>query len=94
MAGIKHVALAESFYRDFKRLDAKMQEEVRGRLRDLEKDPMPPNIRPHRINQGQLPKLFSIDVYSNKSHKISYSIEGDTITVRRVATHREIDRRP
>jgi hypothetical protein len=40
------------------------------------------------------PKVSTIDVLPNKSYKISFKIDGTVAILRRVATHKTIDRTP
>lgn len=92
MAGnIKSIQRTDTFKRDFKRLDQQLQREVVSAIDDLHKDPVPSSRRFHAIDSSR-PKVYSIDVTSNKSHKISLQIDGDVATLRRVGTHKEIDR--
>lgn len=91
MQGGWKIAFTERFNRDFKGLPPELQEAVRECIRDFAKDPIPASRRAHRIN-AKLPKVFSVDVTSNKAYKLSFHIEGDTAMLRRVGTHREIDR--
>ena len=92
MQGGLQVAFTERFNRDFKRLPADVQDAVRECIKDFAKDPIPASRRAHRINTKQFPKVFSVDVTSNKAYKMSFSIEGEAAILRRVGTHREIDR--
>ncbi|VVD74118.1 hypothetical protein PAQ31011_00773 [Pandoraea aquatica] len=71
-----------------------MKKEVKDALRDLLVDPIPASRRFHSLKGYRNPKLFTIDVTMNKSHKISIEIEGTCATLRRIATHKEIDRAP
>lgn len=89
--GLKKITRTDSFARDYKKLDPNMQKEVDEAIRDLLRDPIPQVRRMHPIDNGR-PKVFSIDVTSNKSHKISFSIDGEECLLRRVGTHKLIDR--
>lgn len=92
MDGFARVAVAGTFERDYRRLSKDVQRAVDACIRDLYKTPIPAARRAHRINEHANPKVFSVDVTSNKSHKMSFSIEGDMCLLRRVGTHKEIDR--
>lgn len=63
-------------------------------IRDLFKDPIPAVRRLHSLSGYKNPKIFTIDVFSNKSYKISLEIDAGVANLRRVATHKEIDTRP
>lgn len=92
MQGGFGIALTERFKKDYKKLSPDLQKAVDDCITDLAKDPIPASRRAHRINTGQFPKVFSLDVTSNKSHKLSFEIDGNQAVLRRVDTHREIDR--
>lgn len=92
MEGGFSIAFTDRFKKDYKSLPGNLQQAVDACIADLAKDPIPTSRRSHRINQGQFPKVFSVDVTSNKSHKLSFEINGDQALLRRVGTHREIDR--
>ena len=89
--GFKKVARTDAFKRDYKRLKPDLQKLVDDCIKDLFKSPLPSARRAHRINDG-LPKIFSADVDPNKSHKISFQIDGETCILRRVGSHKAIDR--
>lgn len=83
------------FVRDYKRLPVDLQRQVDACLRDLGRQPVPAMRRLHVISvAGQRPQIFSVDVLSNKSYKISFEVDGGVAILRRVGTHQEIDRSP
>jgi mRNA-degrading endonuclease YafQ of YafQ-DinJ toxin-antitoxin module len=92
MKGGFKFAFTERFKKDYKRLSPDLQHMADQCIRDLAKDPIPASRRAHRINNDQFPKVFSLDVTPNKSHKLSFHIEGDTAWLRRIGTHGDIDR--
>lgn len=59
-------------------------------IRDLELDPIPASRRFHCVSTKR-PKVYSLDVYTNKSYKLTIELDGREATIRRVGTHREID---
>ncbi|MET0858792.1 MAG: hypothetical protein ABWY27_18750 [Telluria sp.] len=63
-------------------------------IRDLFKYPIPVARRLHRLHGYRNPKVYTIDVFSNHSYKISLEIEGDVANLRRVASHKVIDNAP
>lgn len=89
------VKLSPKFIRDFKGIPADLVEQVRSCLIDIEKVPIPQTRRMHSVTpRGKKPTIFTVDVVSNHSWKLSYIKVAQTIWVLRVATHREIDRDP
>jgi hypothetical protein len=82
------------FERDMKALPPEILEAAKDAIRDLFKLPIPAARRLHRLHGYRNPKVYTIDVLSNHSYKISLEIEGDVATLRRVATHKTIDSAP
>lgn len=66
---------------------------AKSAIADLYKYPIPASLRLHSIS-GTNPKIFTIDVMGNHSYKISLELDGNTAILRRIATHKEIDRDP
>lgn len=89
--GFKKIGKTGTFDRDYKRLSPELQKAVDQCILDLFRSPIPSMRRAHRINNS-FPKVFSVDVTSNHSHKISFQIEGEECILRRVGTHAQIDR--
>jgi hypothetical protein len=82
-----------SFKRDFDGLPENIQRDVVAAIQDLGKDPVPASRRFHSL-KGVRPKVFTVDVTTNKAYKMSFEIDGSRITLRRVGTHKQIDRAP
>lgn len=93
MRGGLTLKATQSFIKDYQRLSPDIRQAVDQCLKDLERDPIPASRRAHSVSaKGERPKVFTVDVMSNKSYKLSFSLEGSMAMLRRVATHREIDR--
>ena len=86
--------MTAAFQRDYQRLALNIQEEVNSCVLDLEmRDPLPNSRRPHSVTpRGIKPTIFTVDVTSNKAYKLSFHLGGEVAILRRVATHRQIDR--
>jgi hypothetical protein len=84
----------KKFDRDVKALDDVTQAAVKEAVLDLFKDPIPAVRRLHSLSGYKNPKIYTIDVFPNKSYKISLEIDGETTNLRRVATHKVIDDQP
>jgi len=82
------------FQKDYDALTNALKSEVDAAIVDLYSNPIPPTRRFHSLGGFKNPKLYTIDVTPNKSHKISLEIDGDVAILRRVATHKVIDRMP
>ncbi len=95
MKGGFSVHATEKFIRDYKRLPSDIQQEVEACIKDLTQDPVPSSRRPHSVSpKGLKPAIFTLDVTSNKAYKLSFQISGNVATLRRVASHKQIDRAP
>lgn len=87
--------LTKRFQSDFKRLSVDIQKKALECIEDFSRDPLPESRRPHRVNPGgEVPKVFSMDVTSNKKYKLTFQFDGDTAILRRIGSHDEIDRAP
>lgn len=65
---------------------------VDSKLQDLTNSPMPPGLRFEKLKGYGDPEIYSVHVTGN--YKITMEILSSHATLRRVATHDEIDRQP
>lgn len=87
------IVLSPAFERDFRKLDSVLRDCTAAALVDLQADPIPLSRRAHSVSpKGAKPTVYTIDVTSNKSHKLSFHLNGQAAVIRRVGTHKEIDR--
>lgn len=89
---IDQITYKDKFVKDLKGLPADVQAAVKLAIADLMKSPIPTSRRLHALHGFRNPKVFTIDVFSNHSYKISLEIDGKLATLRRVGTHKVIDR--
>lgn len=95
MIGGLSVQMTNSFIRDFDRLSNDLRAAVIACIDDLKEEVVPPGRRLHVVSpKGKKPTIFTVDVRSNKSHKLSFQVENRVAILRRIATHKEIDRSP
>lgn len=93
MQGGFQLRLTERFIQDYKGLPIDLQRQVDACLIDLGRDPLPAARRAHSVTpRGQRPQVYTVDVTRNKSHKLSFHIEGTMAVLRRAGTHKLIDR--
>ncbi len=89
------VRIPEEFVRAYVKLPPDVMAAVDECIKDLERDPIPSSRRPHSVTpRGHRPVIYTVDVFSNKSYKLSYHIEGRVAVLRRIGTHKQIDRKP
>lgn len=93
MEGFKASRLLPRFASDYGGLPPDIKDAVDACLKDLKLSPIPKRRRVHSLNRAQRPRVFTADVFPNKSYKLSFHIEGDgTFVFRRIGTHKELDR--
>ena len=93
MRGGLQIRLTERFERDYKSLSPDIRNAVDECMEEFERDPLPPGRRPHSVTaRGHKPMVYTMDVTSNKSHKLSFQLEGNVAVLRRIGTHKQIDR--
>lgn len=93
MRGSASVTYTDAFKKDFGRLSADIKKLAKDCIADILKDPIPGARRAHNITpRGSKPTIYSVDVTPNKAYKLSFHLEGDVAVLRRVGTHRAIDR--
>ncbi len=91
---IKKLERVPTFDREFKSAPPEVRQDAADILRALLKWPHPKSLRMHRLKGFSHPSIWKVDVHSNHSWQITFTIEGETATLRRIATHKQIDRRP
>ncbi len=95
MIGGLSVQMTASFERDFNSLPRDIQVATVECIEDLAANPIPARRRIHSVSpQGHKPTIYSADVTSNKAYKLTFQIDSRLAILRRVGTHRQIDRRP
>jgi len=95
--GFQQVLYTRTFERDAKRLDALQRAALAACIEDLQRDPIPDARRFHRVNDKR-PKVYTVDLFTHcTTHKVSLHVDDEDRTrviLRRVGTHKEIDRMP
>lgn len=83
-----------SFSRSVKKLSPNLQVEVRKAVEDLLQSPIPTRRRIEKLGGYHSPPIYTIHVTNNHSHKLSFEMSGSTAILRRVDTHKRIDKAP
>lgn len=91
---IKDLDYKRTFERDVRKAPPEVRRVLESVLDDLLKYPQPKKLRFHSLNGFFHPKIYKIDVFSNKSWQITFEMDGSTAVLRRLGTHREVDRFP
>lgn len=91
---VEELAYSDKFLHELKRLDPGTQNAAKEALRLLQTNPKASTLRcKPRTGLGR-PLIWKIDVYSNKSYQISFEMVGRVAHLKRIATHKQIDRNP
>ncbi|QYJ23656.1 hypothetical protein KYT87_10785 [Achromobacter sp. ES-001] len=91
---IRALSRKETFDRDFRRAPVEIQNAAKNAIRDLMRCPQPSKLRMHSITGCFDPRILKIDVLANKSWQITFEMDGSVAILRRLGTHRNIDRSP
>ncbi|SMB27112.1 protein of unknown function [Sterolibacterium denitrificans] len=83
-----------SFVRSFQALPDEIARLAAKAIAALLQDPLPKRLRFHKLEGYRNPKIYTIDITQNHSHKISLELIGTVAVLRKAATHKEIDRAP
>jgi hypothetical protein len=93
MHGAVSVSYTDAFKKDFSRLTPEIQKLATECIGDILRDPIPGVRRPHNVTpRGKKPTIYTADVSDNKAYKLSFHMEGRCAVLRRVGTHKAIDR--
>lgn len=90
---IASYTLTERYKKDLEKLPNDIRDEIKKVLKQLLKNPRSNRLRLEKLKDHN-PPIYTIHVTANHSHKISMNIDGTTAHLRRVGTHKEIDRTP
>lgn len=82
------------FKSEYKSLDAQMKQAVKSALILLKENACSTKLRLEKLNGYKNPSIYTIHVTSNHSYKISFELNGNEAILRRIATHKIIDRAP
>lgn len=95
MIHIEHVdMLCKLFARELRALPKEIQSHAVKSVSSLTANPMPARLRFEKLYGHKNPSIYTIHVTGNHSHKASFEISGSTAIMRRIGTHKEIDRTP
>ncbi|OWV29447.1 hypothetical protein JI62_11570 [Halomonas campaniensis] len=83
-----------SFLKALGKLPIEVREQAKAALKKLLHDPQPKSIRLEKLSGYRRPDIYTIHATSNHSHKISFELEGACAVMRRIDTHKRIDKTP
>ncbi|UVH54702.1 hypothetical protein NWF24_17805 [Variovorax paradoxus] len=85
---------SERFRIELSALDPQIQKAAKEALDLLQKNPAAKSLRLHPLKDYAKPTIWKIDVFTNKSHQITFELISNIANLKRIATHSEIDRAP
>lgn len=83
-----------SFQNDYRSLPADIKESFKERFKMLLDEPKPKKLRLEKLSGYKRPGIYTIHITSNHSHKLSFELVGTIAVLRRIGTHKDIDRKP
>lgn len=93
--GLKGTETTSTFDNDFKRLPEDIKELVIDCLKTLRKnEPLPAKLRFNKLSGYKNPNVYAVHVTRNHAYKLTFEIIDGVARLRRVGTHKEIDRSP
>jgi hypothetical protein len=84
----------KSFQNSYSALPEEVKAAFKEAYRLLLQDPQPKKLRLEKLSGYKKPGIYTIHVTANHSHKLSFELVGDVAELRRIGTHKEIDRTP
>lgn len=88
-------AEASSFKNDARKLEQEVLECLADALKALLAETIPKKYRMESLGGYKNPKIYTIHITPNHSHKLSFEISSSGVAVlRRIGTHKAIDRCP
>ncbi len=85
---------ATAFKRDLRAMSVDIQQHAITAFSDLKREPLPKRLRFEKLSGYRNTAIYTIHVTPNHSHKASFELVGTTAVLRRIGTHKEIDRAP
>lgn len=83
-----------SFQNDYRGLSDDIKESFKERYKMLLDDPQPKKLRLEKLSGYKKPGIYTIHITPNHSHKLSFELVGTVAVLRRIGTHKDIDRKP
>ena len=82
------------FERDLKRAPPDIRQDAKTALERLKANPASNSLRCHPLPGYGRPLLYKIDVTTNRAWQITFEMEGTIAALRRIGTHKLLDREP
>lgn len=87
-------ANSDRFASDLRSAPAEVQRAALEALKLLQNNPGARSLRLHTLKGMPKPTIWKIDVYANHSWQITFEMNGQVAELKRLGTHKTIDRDP
>jgi len=84
----------DRFKRELAAAPPEMQEAAADAITRLIANPKARSLRLHSLAGLGKPTIYKIDVRANRAWQISFHLDGNIAVLRRLGTHKDIDRAP
>ena len=91
---IERFAYSERFQAELQKLKPDVVKAVKESLELLQSNPKAKSLRLHPLTGLPKPTVWKIDVFVNHSWQVTFELNGTTAELKRIATHKAIDRDP
>jgi len=91
---IERFAFSERFQAEFQKLQPDVIKAVKEALELLQNYPAAKSLRLHPLTGLPKPTVWKIDVFTNHSWQVTFELNGTTAELKRVSTHKSINRDP
>ena len=91
---IESFAYSERFQAEFQKLQPEVLVAAKAALELLKTNPEARTLRLHTLTGLPKPTVWKIDVFANHSWQITFELNGTTAELKRIASHKSIDRAP
>lgn len=91
---ITEFARTKRFESDVKGLDHETAQALVEALKLLQANPRAKRLRLHTLSGYGKPTIWKIDVFANRSWQVTFELTGSVASLKRIATHKAIDRDP
>lgn len=91
---VERFAFSARFQSEIQKVEPDVLKAAQEVLAVLQKNPQSKKLRLHPLTGLPKPMVWKIDVFLNRSWQITFEINGTTAELKRIATHKSIDREP
>lgn len=91
---IERFAFSKRFKAELQKFQPDVIEAVKKALELLQNNPEAKSLRLHPLTGLPKPTVWKIDVFTNHSWQVTFELNGTTAELKRVSTHKSIDRNP